>query len=139
MKKICFLLLIMVIFSASIPVFAQETSNSKINELYTKTFQVVKIYSNRFGYMLAYWTPGGKIAEMYIPLEWFEGAASKAVLVYGKSAELPYFAVTWKNGEFTNITVYAYDNFSHPTWGILKGTDDQLKSKFEVENLNIQF
>lgn len=139
MKKICFLLLILLVLASGIQLFAQEPSGSKQNELYTKSFDVIKIYMNRYGYKIIYWTPSGKTAELYVPVEWFETAGGKATLVYGQSPSYPNFAVTWKNGEFLNITLYAMESPAHSTWGIMKGNSDDIKTKFEIETLNLQF
>jgi hypothetical protein len=116
------------------PLFGQD-QGAKKRDAYTKTFPIERIYSCRYGYMVAYRNSTYDLMELYVSLKNFGTATSKAMIVWGKGPEFPYLSVTWIDGQIDHITIYAIDGYG---MYVLHGTDDELKAKFP-DDIEIKF
>jgi hypothetical protein len=143
-----FIILIVLIFAAVIPAFAQETAEqgssgispeNESNAFYVN-IPIEKIYPYQKGYVVLYRTQM-TLKETYIPLEWFSGAEGKAELIrLGPGGQRwPYLTVFYKDGEFSHLRLYVRREVGHETWGnIPVGTN--IDSKFEgLETIILEF
>jgi hypothetical protein len=136
MSKKSLLFIAVLLFLAAVPFFAQDQGYQKRNA-YTKTFPIERIYTCRYGYMVAYRNATYDLREIYISNKNFTtGQNSKAVIVYGRGPEYPYLSVTWIEGKIDHTTIYAVDGGSENY--VLHGTDDELKAKFP-DDFEIKF
>lgn len=147
--KLFRIVIILMIFLcvASIPVFAQEAeseSRSRISpenesDMFYVNIPIEKIYPYQKGYVILY-RNNTRLAQTYIPIEWFSGPEGKADLVRLNSAKRwPYLTVFYKDGEFSHLRLYVRREVTHETWGnIPSGTN--IDSRFEgVETIILEF
>ncbi|MDR1908553.1 MAG: hypothetical protein LBQ35_01380 [Spirochaetaceae bacterium] len=121
-------------------VFAQDgAARRNESEYYYVTVPVERVYTYRLGYVVTYRKGPLGMAQAYLPIGWFSGAAAKGELVtLTGPGTWPYMAVYYKNGEFSHVKL-AVRNRAHETWGLLPNRED-LDSRFEgVESLQIEF
>lgn len=126
MKK---LVLILVLMASTTFGLVAETVTSP---LYYQVLRIAKIYPMSGGYRVLYYTPVGTVHNLYIPLSWFSGANSKAVIITGNDPAYPYLAVYWKNDKFDFVKLYVQSNPSDPSWGMLPPGFD-VKGKFPTD------
>ncbi len=129
------ILVILILLCVSTAVFAEATESP----YYVKSVPIVKVYSVEQGYRLVYMNSSMKYSAVYVPIEWFGGAAAKAEVVYGRSESYPYFSIFWKDGAFDHIRLYLKSDRTDLTWGDVDSTDD-ISGKFEgVESIELKF
>ena len=110
--------------------FAQEQDDQSV---YIKTVRIAKIYPHALGYRILYFKSTLEYAEMYVPLQWFSfSGTSKANVIWGETAEFPYFTIYYKDGKFDRILLYLHSNMHDVTWGTLAPGID-LAQKFNVQ------
>lgn len=134
MKKAILFSLLFVLVSA-VFVSAQQSEDEKI---FAKTVLIDKIYIHADGYKILYMKADGHFASFYIPMSWFTSASSKAELVLANDPSYPYFSIFWVNGEFDHIRIYAYNNYSHSSWGELDKRYD-FSEQFNIDTLEPEF
>jgi hypothetical protein len=94
---------------------------------------------HQLGYMVQFWTSKSQIAEIYIPLTWFnQGPNSKADIIYGNEPGYPRLVIFWVDGKFDHINLYVLDSYNSLTWGVLSQATD-LTSKFDVQDVPKEF
>ncbi len=143
-----FIILIVLLFAAAVPVFAQEAGSERSSgispehesDMFYVNIPIEKIYPYRMGYVVFYRKGIGSLGETYIPLEWFSGPEGKADLIYLNSGKRwPYLTVFYQNGEFSHLRLYVRHEVTHETWGnIPLGVN--IDSRFEgVETMILEF
>ncbi|GHV56054.1 hypothetical protein AGMMS49579_20170 [Spirochaetia bacterium] len=140
MKKLIFSVIVLAALSA--PLFAQKISDGKESEYFYVSVPIEKIYPYRKGYVVQYRKGVNRMAQVYLPQEWFIGVgdAAKGELVYQESGTAwPSMAVYYKGGSFSHVRLYIRRNQSHETWGtISRGTN--IDDRFEnIEDLKLEF
>jgi len=108
------------------------------SEYYIKTFYAEKVYPHLLGYKVDYRTAGGILATTYIPIKWFAGTASKAILVQAEDPSGPYMEVVYKKGKFAYVKLHVWPSFLHPTWGVIRPSEN-METNFAVEELKLAF
>lgn len=111
-------------------VFAQQTADRSV---YAKSVRIARVYPHGLGYRIIYLKSTLEYAEMYVPTAWFSfGGGGKANVIWGESAEFPYFTVYWVDGKFDRILLYLHSNMHHVSWGTLPPGID-LARQFNVQ------
>jgi hypothetical protein len=138
MKKMVFSLIILA--ALSVPLFAQKISEGKESEYFYVNVPLEKIYPYRKGYVVQYRKGVNQMGRAYLPVEWFEQAASRAELLYlGPGNSWPYLTVYYKNGAFDHVRLYVHRSRTHETWGSVSLTVN-IDDRFEnVDDLKLEF
>jgi hypothetical protein len=142
-----FVVLVVLLCTAVIPVFAQEAgaknaagiSPENESEMFYVNIPIEKIYPYQRGYVVLY-RNNNQLAETYIPIEWFSGPDGKADLIrLGSGKRWPYLTVFYENGEFSHIRLYVRREVSHETWGNIP-TGVNIDDRFEgIETVILEF
>jgi hypothetical protein len=144
MKRAGMVLAAGLLVMSSLPSFAQQANtntnaNSNPKDAYYKSVPVIKVWMHQLGYMVQFWTSKSQIAEIYIPLTWFnQGPSSKADIIYGNEPGYPRLVIFWVDGKFDHINLYVLDSYNSLTWGVLSQATD-LTSKFDVQDVPKEF
>ena len=141
MKKAGCVLAATLLLLTSLPSFAQEAYSSTTNpkDAYYKVVPVMKVWMHQLGYMLQYLTSKSQVAQMYIPLTWFnQGVNSKADIIYGNEPGYPYVTIFWVDGKFDHVNLYVLNSYDSLTWGVLNQAAD-LTSQFNVQDVPKEF
>ena len=113
--------------------FAASAQQSAERKAYSKTVAIAKVYPHSLGYRILYFRSDMQYGEMYVPGSWFKfGAAGKVAVVWGSTAEFPYFTIYYLDGKFDRIVLYLHSNMKDPTWGTLPAGID-LSAQFDVQ------
>jgi hypothetical protein len=137
MKKPVILVVAALALLASLPAFSQAAAYPK--DAYIKSVRIEKIWTHQLGYKVQFFTSKSRIADIYVPTTWFnKGINSKADIVFGNTAEFPYFTIVWIEGKFDHITLYVQQDYRDRTWGELGAAGD-LTSLFNVEDVPKEF
>lgn len=133
MKKRILILAVLVslLLLAGASLWAAESEES---EYYYKNVILTKVYKHNLGFKLLYRKSDMQYTTIYLPMEWFYGAASKGELVYGDDPDYPYCSIFWRNGEFAHIRLYLPMDQNDPSWGDLDTTKD-FSAQFDVDTL----
>ncbi len=131
MKKGIIILVLLAMLTLHISAQSQDV------EMFVKTVPIYKIYSHSLGYKVFYTKTDMSLGEFNVPHTWFV-AGGRGEVVFGRDPSYPYFSVFWKDGKFSFIRLFLWEDFSHITWGLLK-TGPEVNAQFEVEDLNIDF
>jgi hypothetical protein len=137
-KRILIIVAIMLVMGTSI--FAQQSSGDQDAGYYYVNVSLEKIYPYRKGYVVEY-LKGFKRerARLYLPVEWFTGAAQKAEIInLPAGTNWPSLTVYYKDNEFSHLRLYVRHQ-PHETWGhVPLGTD--IDAQFEnVTDIKIEF
>lgn len=117
--------------------FSQAATYPK--DAYVKSVHIEKIWTSSLGYKVQFFNSKSHMSDIYVPLTWFnKGVDSKADIVYGSTAEFPYFTIVWVDGKFDHITLYARQDYRDLTWGELGGSQD-LTAQFNVDDVPKEF
>jgi hypothetical protein len=143
MKKALCAAVVGLFLAASLPLFAQATTTTTTStnpkEAYNKVVPLLKVWMHPLGYVLQFYTSKSQVAEIYVPLTWFnKGIESKADIVYGNERSYPYASIFWVDGKFDHIKIYALDYYNSPTWGVMETVTDR-SAKFNVEEVPKEF
>ena len=106
--------------------------------MFVKTMPITRIYTHRLGFKVVYLKTDLDFGVFYVPLQWFDEAGGKGVIIHGVDAAFPYFSIFWKNGEFHSVKLYVKSNLDDETWGSISVTPD-ISTKFEVDSLDLDF
>lgn len=140
MKKLILTIILLSVFAAVSPVFAQKISEKNQSEYYYVNIPIEKIFLYRAGYVIQYRKGINKIGTLYVPHKWFAEAAGKGELISlpgGK--EWPSLTVYYKEGEFSHVRLYIHKWKGHATWGAVP-TNVNIDDRFEnVDSLEIEF
>lgn len=138
MKRAGMVLAAGLLLMSSLPSFAQAAySNPK--DAYYKVVPLVKVWMHQLGYLVQFWTSKSQIANIYIPLTWFnQGPNSKADIIYGNEPGYPYLAIFWVDGKFDHVNLYVLNSYDSLTWGVLNQALD-LTSQFNVQEVPKEF
>jgi hypothetical protein len=140
MRKLLFLITLSLIV-AGLPLVAQQnTSSSDVEGSYAITVSLERVYSYRKGYVVRYAKKLGKVADAYLPIEWFQGTGNKADLILlGSGTDWPHMTVFYKDGKFSHVRLYVRKERSHESWGNVPLTVN-IDDRFEgVEEVILQF
>ena len=140
MKKILFVFAIMLIFSAVMPVFAQNNQGRNESEFYYVNISLEKIWHYNMRYIVMYRKSANQFARAYIPAEWFTQTDSKGeILNLRRGVAWPSMSVFFRNGEFSHVRLYVHPNASHQTWGTIT-QHINIDRYFEgIEELSLEF
>ena len=140
MKKIVFAVVLLIGFAALTPLFAQKISEGHESEYIYINVPLEKIYPYRLGYVLVYRKGVNKMAQVYVPGEWFHDTAGKGELITLPSGKnWPSLSVFYKDGEFSHVRLYIHPWKGHETWGNIPlnvNIDDRFK---DVETIELEF
>jgi len=118
--------------------FAQQ-AGAYPKDAYYKVVPAMKVWMHQLGYMVQYWTSKSQVAEMYIPLTWFnKGVNSKPDILYANDPGVPYVTIFWVDGKFDHVRLYASSDSNSLTWGVLSQATD-LTSQFDVQDVPKEF
>ena len=110
--------------------FAQQDAD---HDVYVKSVRIARVYPSGLGYRILYFKSTMEYAEMYVPVTWFSfKSGAKANVIWGESAEFPYFTIFYVDGKFDRIVLYLHANMHDVTWGTLPPGMD-LSSQFNVQ------
>jgi hypothetical protein len=110
--------------------FAQQND---ARDVYVKSVRIARVYPHGLGYRILYFKSTMEYAEMYVPTTWFSfSGGGKANVIWGNSAEYPYFSIYYVGGKFDRILLYLHSNMHDVTWGTLPPGMD-LSSQFNVQ------
>ena len=139
MKKFVIAVVLLAIFAAGMPVFA-ETREKKESEYYYVNISLEKIYPYRAGYIVQYRKGLNRVGRAYLPSEWFSSAAGKGELILlPRGGAWPSMSVYYKEGEFSHVRLYVHRHPGHATWGGVP-QNVNLDSNFDnVETLRLEF
>ncbi len=142
-----FIILIVLSFVTVIPVFAQDAgtrNNAGISaenesDMFYVNIPIEKIYPYQKGYVVLY-RNNTRLAQTYIPIEWFSGPEGKADLIrLGSGKRWPYLTVFYQNGEFSHLRLYVRREVTHETWGNIP-VGVNIDDRFEgVETIILEF
>jgi hypothetical protein len=140
MKKILFTVLMGVLFASSAPLFTQQISKEHESEYFYVNVTVEKIYPYDKGYVVAYRKGVNQMAMVYLPLEWFTGAAGKGELVtLPRGKNWPSLTVYYKAGEFSHVRLYLHPVKSHESWGHIP-LNVNIDDRFEnIDTISLEF
>ena len=146
MKRAGMVLAAGLLLMSSLPSFAQAASsssssnaNSYPKDAYYKVIPLAKVWMHQLGYMVQFWTSKSQIANIYIPITWFnQGPSSRADIIYGNEPAYPYLSIVWVDGKFDHVKLYVLDHYDSPTWGVLSQAGD-LTSQFNVQEVPMEF
>ena len=111
-------------------VYAEESS------MFVVTKHITKIYIHRLGFRVLFLKNDLTLGEFYVPIEWFDKAGGKGIIVRGIDASYPYFSVYWDEAKFHSIRIYAQKSFSHETWGNLRHREG-IEELFNVDEITL--
>ena len=138
MKRAGIVLAAGLLLMSSLPSFAQQ-ANEYPKDAYYKVVPLVKVWMHQLGYMVQFWNSKSQIADIYIPITWFnQGPASKADIIYGNEPAYPYLSIVWVDGKFDHVKLYVLNNYNSLTWGVLSQAAD-LTSQFNVQEVPKEF
>jgi hypothetical protein len=141
MKKIIVAVVFAAIMAAGSPLFAQQNSREgRESDYYYVNKTLEKIYPYRAGYVVQYRVSFNRIVTAYLPLEWFNRAASRGEIVkLPRGMGWPSMTVYFKDGEFSHLRLYVHPVYSHQSWGNIPQTVN-LDDRFEgVETIELDF
>ena len=139
MKKLIIIAVMLSIFAAATPVFAQKISDKHRSEYYFVNIPVEKIFHYRLGYVVQYRQGIGRVGTLYIPHSWFSEPASKGELVWmNRGNEWPTLTVFYKEGEFTHLRLYIHRWKGHQTWGAVP-MNVNIDDRFDVDSLEVVY
>ena len=137
MKKPVILVAAALVLLASLPAFSQAANYPK--DAYVKSVHIEKIWTTDLGYKVQFFNSKSHMSDIYVPLSWFnKGVDSKANIVFGNTAEFPYFTIVWVDGKFDHVTLYVREDYRDLTWGELGGAVD-LSAQFNVDDIPKEF
>ena len=119
MKKALFAAVLLGLIFGIVPsLFAQQSAEE--TEYYYVTTPIEKIYIHRDGYVINYLKGVGKMAQTYIPIEWFTEPDGKADMVLmGSGTTWPRMTIYYKSGAFSHVRVFVRRDRGHETWGVV--------------------
>lgn len=136
------------LFCAAIVAFAQnnqqnsgakgQANSSSRPDYFVTTIYLNKVYTDNLGYMVVYADSSSHYQEAYLPMQWFNTAGGKGVLVYGSDRNYPYMDVYYQGGQFDHVVLYVKSDMSDPSWGVLPQTPG-VADKFKVDTLKINY
>jgi len=141
MKKLLLLAVLGLVIAGVLPLMAQQKiAPENESDLYYVNIPIEKVYNYKLGYVVVYRSGVNKLAEAYIPFEWFRFDQMKAQLIQlGDGKTRPCMSVFYKEGAFHSVRLYVAKRTADLTWGSLPSYTD-LDGRFEgVESLDIKF
>ena len=138
MKRAGMVLAAGLLLMSSLPSFAQQASANP-KDAYYKSVPLIKVWMHQLGYMVQFWTSKSQVANIYVPLTWFnQGPDSKADIIYGNEPSYPRLVIFWVDGKFDHVNLYVLNNYDSLTWGVLSQATD-LTSQFNVQDVPKDF
>ena len=135
MKKVLFAVLLGLIISAVPSLYAQDNGTNESEYYYVST-PIEKIYTHRNGYVISYLKGVGKMAQLYIPVEWFNDNPVRAdIILEGTGPTWPRMVLYYKGGEFSHVRLFVRRDRGHPTWGVVPfyvNIDQEFKDTQEL-------
>jgi hypothetical protein len=139
MKKALVAAAVALLLLAGLPLFAQAQTQANPTQAYYKTIPLLKVWLHPLGYLLQYFNSNSKVAEIYVPLAWFNnGINSKAEILYGNDRAYPYITIYWVDGKFDHLRIYVQNDFESGTWGVLNTAAD-LTKQFDITDVPRDF
>ena len=134
MKKALYAVLLGLIISIAPSLYAQ--SNAQESEYYYVSTLIEKVYTHRNGYVVNYRKGVNNMAQVYIPVEWFDDNPGKADLILeGTGPSWPRMVIFYKAGVFSHVRLFVRRDRGHPTWGVVPfyvNIDQQFKDTQEI-------
>ena len=122
--------IVVLVLLACSAAFAQQNDG---RNAYVKSVRIARVYPHALGYRILYFKSTLEYAEMYVPAQWFSfSGASKANVIWGETAEFPYFTIYYKDGKFDRILLYLHSDKHDITWGTLPVGVDYTR-QFDVQ------
>jgi len=135
MKKLTWGLVLVLLAVSAFAVFGQIRDEDP----FYRSVPIVKVLSHPLGYKVYYLKINMEVGSFYAPVDWFVGVANKGAIVWGNDASFPYFTVYWNKGEFSYIKLFLVENKRHESWGVLRGSEDLIAGRFDIEEPQIDF
>ena len=138
MKQALCAMLLGLILSITPLLHAQERNVE--SEYYYVNVPIERIYAHKDGYVVSYLKGLNKIAQIYIPIEWFTDPSGKGDLVAMGSGSLwPNMTIYYKSGEFSHVRLIVRRDRRHPTWGVVPLYVDSTGYFDGVEGLYLEY
>ncbi len=102
------------------------------SRIYFRTLYATRVFQHPLGYKVDYRTRDGRIAEVYLPIEWFSDAAGIGELIFDQSRAVPFMHVFYSAGEFSHVRLYLHTRVDHISNGRLSSSED-FTDEFSVE------
>ncbi|QEN08847.1 hypothetical protein EXM22_12930 [Oceanispirochaeta crateris] len=131
-KKAVFFILFIMIVTASF--LSAETTTASV---YPKTMAINRIYPHALGYKVDYIKSNRTIGTFYAPISWFQKTAGYGEIAYGTGKHYPYATFYYVDGKIDHFRLYLIEDFNDPSWGHLRGDDND--DKFNDEELVIEY
>ncbi|GHV25170.1 hypothetical protein FACS189498_3170 [Spirochaetia bacterium] len=140
MKKILFLMTLCLAFLAVTPLFADKISKEHESEYFYVNVPITRVFPYRKGYVVEYKRSLAGRARVYLPMEWFSGAATKGEYISLPTGPAwPYLTIFYKSGEFSHVRLYVRRDLRHETWGNIP-LNVNLDEHFEnVTDVKLEF
>jgi hypothetical protein len=140
MKRVVFVVALLVMVNTVMPVIAQVIPDEKKSEYYYFNIPIERIYPYRRGYVVSYQKIDRSIANIYLPIEWFTDAAGRGELItIGSGQEWPHAMVYYRAGEFSHIRLFVRRERGHESWGNVP-LSVNIDERFDnVEDIKIEF
>jgi len=132
MKKGMWLLLICLLMFVSHSVFAQKKIDD--HKIFVKTLPILKVMSHELGYIIRYLKVDLSINEFYIPYTWISGSGGLCEVSWGRDPSYPFFSIYYKEGKFSHLRLFLYDDMGHVSWGFNRKPYSETKDKFNVDS-----
>lgn len=131
-KVISVFLLLFILAGATLSADVSES------EFYVKTIYAVRVYNDKMGFRVDYQTANMELHAVYMPTEWFEGAAAYGEVIYSNHPSAPYISVFYKEGKIDHFRLYVKEQFDHPSWGVMHNTTAS-EEDFDIEELSLVY
>ena len=141
MKKIILLVVVLAIFTQGTHLFAQNSSSVRDESgFYFFTVPIEKIYLYRLGYIVLYRTNSNRIAQTYIPHEWFSKMGGPGELIYLYSGtEWPTLTVYYEYGEFSHVRLRLRKERLHAIWRAVPQAENLDAHFIDVKEIKLEF
>jgi hypothetical protein len=129
------------LFTLAAPGFAQNASipQGHESEYYYVNVRLDRVYPYRKGYVVSYRKNVREVARLYLPQEWFSGAAAKGELIrLQRGTEWPSLTIYYKGGEFSHVRLYVRPEPNHESWGNIPLTEDLDRYFEDVTDLKLE-
>lgn len=139
MRKFIIAIVVLAVFAAGVPVFAQSSDENE-DDFYYINLTLEKIWPYRAGYVVQYRKGINRIGRLYLPNEWFSSSAGKGEIIkLPPGLSWPSLSVYYKNGEFSHVRLYVHRVNTHSTWGVVPQNVNIDSSFDNVDTLKIDF
>ncbi|HUV08426.1 MAG TPA: hypothetical protein VMX75_11895 [Spirochaetia bacterium] len=134
MQKIIFTAILLSLLICSLSAFGQQKK-----DIYAKSSPIVKILAHKLGYQVYFIRQDATLGNFYVPIEWFRKSVGKGAIIWGNEPSYPYFTIVYEEKKFSYVKLFLKEDARDNSWGVLRAEIDEVKDKFNLESLEIEF